>query len=82
MYGLFNCEHCAAKVDEFTRIIREVGYLDDEALRRFADEKCSDACGCDWVDDLPPLWMDEPWSECKCCGQRAQLVAALEPIAT
>jgi hypothetical protein len=44
-----------------------------------ADSHCTDSCGLEWADDLPPLWMDEPddWPACQCCGRRAELVVPL-----
>jgi len=84
-WGAFRCEHCAGKRAQAARIIREatsLDDLDDEAFRGLASGKCGDHCGFEWADELPPLWMPEPWPECQCCGERAQLVAPLEPVAT
>lgn len=44
-------------------------------------EDCGDHCGSEWPVALPPLWLDMPLGECDCCGQPAQLVSVLEPLA-
>ncbi len=44
-------------------------------------EECSDYCGVELVDELPPLWMDW-WPTCECCKGPLSLLEPLVSVAT
>jgi len=45
------------------------------------DESCSDYCGMEQVNELPPLWM-EGLPPCKCCGKTMHLLRPLVALST
>jgi hypothetical protein len=49
-----------------------------ETCRDEPSKDCSDYCGVEYADELPPLWAD--LIPCKCCGADVHLVAPLAPL--